>query len=159
MRTKTQVDKVALLAAIKEVESKSAFNTRQALAEAVVETNWAKSQPKVTPSVVLLRIAEFNLDSEIKTKKGKRGRQAGVALSAVQKTAMQAGRQKVKGKILSELRRGVPLSKLSLVEKGESGSVKALVKLKCLDCSGYITNEVKHCTVLSCPLYSIRPYQ
>lgn len=34
-----------------------------------------------------------------------------------------------------------------------------LQKLKCLDCSGWDRNEVRDCTVRTCPLWAKRPYK
>ena len=33
------------------------------------------------------------------------------------------------------------------------------IKAKCVDCSGYQTEEVRNCNVKSCALWEIRPYQ
>lgn len=33
------------------------------------------------------------------------------------------------------------------------------VKAKCLDCSCYDKTEITNCTVKTCPLFSLRPYQ
>ena len=41
---------------------------------------------------------------------------------------------------------------------GESGKARAL-KVKCLECSGWDREEVKKCTVKSCPLWQVRPYK
>lgn len=157
MKTKLKVDKDALQSAIQAVESKQTFSNRQTLADAVADTEWAKKhQPKpITSSVVLLRIKEFNLS--LKTPKGKRGRQG--SISSQQKDLMQSGRKKVKTRILTELRKIVPLKKLKLVEKAEKGSLKSLLILKCGECSDWQNQEIKNCTVVSCPLHTIRPYQ
>lgn len=39
-----------------------------------------------------------------------------------------------------------------------SGNTNVLraIKLKCLDCSSYNTNEIKECPVKNCPLYPFR---
>ena len=34
-----------------------------------------------------------------------------------------------------------------------------IIKAKCLDCSGYERQEVKNCTVTSCPIWRFRPYK
>lgn len=38
------------------------------------------------------------------------------------------------------------------------GSYPVAIRLKCLDCSGWIYKEAKLCTVTSCPLWAIRRY-
>jgi len=37
-------------------------------------------------------------------------------------------------------------------------SLKAAVNSKCLDCCCWQSSEVRHCTVVECPLYNYRPY-
>ena len=38
-------------------------------------------------------------------------------------------------------------------------SYKTLIRHKCLDCSTGQVEEVRRCPVVSCPLYSVRPYK
>ena len=41
-------------------------------------------------------------------------------------------------------------------EVSENTNVLRAIKLKCLDCSTYNTNEIKECPVKNCPLYPFR---
>lgn len=41
-------------------------------------------------------------------------------------------------------------------EVSENTNVLRAIKLKCLDCSSYNTNEIKECPVSKCPLYPFR---
>ena len=41
-------------------------------------------------------------------------------------------------------------------EVSENTNVLRAIKLKCLDCSSYNTNEIKECPVNLCPLYPFR---
>ena len=41
-------------------------------------------------------------------------------------------------------------------EVSENTNVLRAIKLKCLDCSSYNTNEIKECPVKKCPLYPFR---
>lgn len=41
-------------------------------------------------------------------------------------------------------------------EVSENTNVLRAIKLKCLDCSSYNTNEIKECPVKNCPLYPFR---
>ena len=41
-------------------------------------------------------------------------------------------------------------------EVSENTNVLRAIKLKCLDCSTYTTNEIKECPVKNCPLYPFR---
>lgn len=38
-------------------------------------------------------------------------------------------------------------------------SPRAAIKAKCLDCANYTIAEVTHCTVVACPLWSLRPFR
>ena len=38
-------------------------------------------------------------------------------------------------------------------------SLRASIDAKCYDCSNYQKEEVRHCTVTSCPLWYVRPWQ
>ena len=33
------------------------------------------------------------------------------------------------------------------------------IRVKCLQCCGYQREEIKECTVITCALYAVRPYQ
>lgn len=57
--------------------------------------------------------------------------------------------------------RMVPKLYQRVVYKSWSGksSMREAIKAKCLDCCAYQKEEIKGCTVKSCPLWNIRPYQ
>jgi hypothetical protein len=38
-------------------------------------------------------------------------------------------------------------------------SLRLAINAKCFDCSGHQKLEIRHCTVNSCPLFAVRPYQ
>ena len=38
-------------------------------------------------------------------------------------------------------------------------SLTKAVKMKCLDCTCFSVDDIKHCTVDICPLYDFRPYK
>lgn len=46
-----------------------------------------------------------------------------------------------------------------LIDRILEGSMKAAIKLKCIDCCCGDREEVRHCTSYGCPLYNFRPYQ
>jgi hypothetical protein len=48
---------------------------------------------------------------------------------------------------------------LPLVAQAEKGSLRAAIKLKCLDCSNYQPSEIKECVITVCSLFPHRPYQ
>jgi hypothetical protein len=39
------------------------------------------------------------------------------------------------------------------------GSPRQIIKAKCLDCCNWERVEVANCTVVTCPLWRLRPYQ
>jgi hypothetical protein len=57
------------------------------------------------------------------------------------------------------MRKGYPKIALPLIDKMEQGSLAAAVKLKCLECSCWVRQEVRDCVITDCALYPFRPYQ
>ena len=55
----------------------------------------------------------------------------------------------------------IPTRYRGLVERALAGEAfrPQAVKAKCLDCSCYQIDEVRHCQVWRCPLWRYRPYQ
>lgn len=157
-RKKVEVNKGELSLAIQTAEANGPFNNRQELAIAVANCDWALSNG-ITTSVVINRITEFGLNP--KTPKGKRGRQAGQVLSTEHKEKLLAGRgkKKVNSNWIKEMRAVTPSAYFPIIDKIESGSLKAQTKLMCLFCTNFNKSEIKNCTILSCPLYASRPYQ
>lgn len=47
----------------------------------------------------------------------------------------------------------------SLVDRAREGSLTAAIKLKCLDCSCWQPDEIRHCPCVECSLFPLRPYQ
>lgn len=43
--------------------------------------------------------------------------------------------------------------------KALAGNRPAAVRAQCLECVGWVKEEVRLCTDAGCPLYTIRPYQ
>jgi hypothetical protein len=41
----------------------------------------------------------------------------------------------------------------------EGKGFKSSIKSKCLDCCCFIVSEIRYCTVETCPLWTVRPYQ
>lgn len=158
-RVKLEVAKEKLISVITEIEANGSFINRSALADAIANTEWAKNyNPRpITTSVILSRIDEYNI--ELKTPKGKRGRQSGVSLTDDQKKKMMEGRNQKNKMSLNELRKATPEKRKGLVNKIENGSRSAAMKLMCLFCTDHNTQEIKHCTISKCPLFSFRPYQ
>ena len=178
-RTAVKVDRIKLVSAINEVEKNGPFRTRTKLYDrAAREYNSSVSDTslEITPSIVMLRIKEFNLT--VKTPIGQRGRQSGVKMTDEHKALLAAGRKnRVKGgrkakfeknpqikAALNDLRDKTSSNHyaapyLPLVEKIAAGSMRAAVRLNCLQCSNYQRNEIKECNCTGCPMFAFRPYQ
>lgn len=39
-----------------------------------------------------------------------------------------------------------------------AASPRRAIKAHCLSCSGFSRDEIRHCTVITCPLHRYRPY-
>lgn len=128
---------------------------------------------KITFSVVFLRAKENNI--EIKTQsargKGKKASQSGITspsqrpqtaperISPFPETGTQEKTKSPINTSFEVMEKRTPERFSSLADAVRKGSKKAAIKLHCLECCGYATNEVKNCTGLGCALYSFRPYQ
>jgi len=120
---------------------------------------------QVTYSVIGLRIKEWDLP--FITKAGKRGRTKGSSSAnpnlghhtRVPKAEKFAANAEVQAHF-SYLVKVTPERFLPILERVKEGSRTAAVKLHCLECSGYVTSEVRDCQcVSSCSLWAFRPYQ
>lgn len=164
MKTATPVDLVKLRECIDKVENKGGLPNRSMLYDAVaLEYN----DPKVTASVVMLRITKGNIP--VITPIGKRGRIKGQKIGTVNRTKRA---DKIKPEVIAALRAATPNNYRNLVDRVKAGSTKAMVKLMCLSCVGFErtvkeddnpkskgVDQIGKCTVMCCPIYSIRPYQ
>lgn len=167
-RKPIEVSKEGLQQAISTLESQAQFPNRAALWAAVEATPFALSclpQP-LKAQVAMMKAQQFEL--EIKTPKGQRGRSKGCGPIA------GGGRKK---KILSETAieavvNGIPVtvqeagrirkvreSLTSTIAKFGKGSMKAAIKLKCLDCCCWQLKEIAVCSITECSLHSFRPYK
>jgi hypothetical protein len=166
----TEVSRNTLELAIRKAEIDGPLKNLDALWTSACEIYNSMDVPKpITKSVVMLRATAWKL--ETKTKPGKKGRAAGVPLSEEQKAAMQAGRGARKPRSekfaadpvlvqgFNDLKKETPERFKPLVDKLTAGSMRAAVALKCLDCSGHSTVEIRLCPCTSCPLYAFRPYK
>lgn len=56
---------------------------------------------------------------------------------------------------------GIKIVERNPIEKWQDNktSLRMSINAKCFDCSNRQTEEIKHCTVTSCPLWLVRPYQ
>jgi hypothetical protein len=155
-RKPIEIDKNHFQDVVSELESNKTFPTRTALWEAVCETEWAKTRiPRpLTPQVALLKAEEFNL--QIKTPKGMRGITKGSHRpSRVPKKKREFSMEEVEKRIPPEERKKLQKT----IQKAKTGSLKARIKLNCLDCCCWQIVEVAKCPNKHCPLWDVRPYK
>jgi hypothetical protein len=160
------VDRQKLEAALNMAENNGPLSNLSELWSKATEIYNRTAEQPITHSVVALRVKEWNV--VVKTQPGRKGR----AMSDEQKAAMQAARgqrrprsEKMKEfKTFDLLRQEMNLEAdkrrfLPVLEAAEKGSMKAAIKLNCLECSNWLTTEVKHCPVEKCAFYPHRPYK
>jgi hypothetical protein len=111
---------------------------QQALFKKVAESYEARTGLKVQPQMIRIRIREFNIPLQTEPNRG-----------------LPTKKSKVD---LSHMKEYVPPEFHYLVDRAEISKIAA-VKLKCLDCSGWVKREVRECTVKNCGLHHIRPYK
>tara|TARA_Y100000310_G_scaffold308553_1_gene351769 strand:+ start:3735 stop:4328 length:594 start_codon:yes stop_codon:yes gene_type:complete len=160
-KTRLNVPKDELQAAINEAEKETTFTSRADLFKVVAQSSWARFfQPKpLTVSMIQVRVNELGV--ELQTPPGKRGWQGG---PRVQRGPRKTRKQKFAEdpaivNAFERLAEKVPERFQPVVDKMRNGSRTAAVKLKCLDCCAYQVAEVKFCTCVACPLWAFRPYK
>lgn len=158
MRKALDIDRKCMTEIIERLEKENTYDTQTALFSAVSSEYHSARNLKVSPALVYLRVKEWGLT--LKTQKGKKGgtipvgqRERGLKLKS---TKAQQSINYYR-KVLSADKEGKKY--MHLVDKMAKGSLKASLKLKCLDCGNFQTQEVKFCECYSCPLHAIRPYQ
>lgn len=150
MKRPVQVDRGKLTRSIVEAEKEGPLPKQGDLWKKVAEIY---GDPKVTASVVYLRVKEWNL--AVKTTAAKKGRR----LSGGGKRRPRAEKMKAFSSNFLKMKKETPPRFIPLVVLSEQGSMRAALKLKCLDCMGFQTVEIKRCPVSGCSLYPYRPYQ
>jgi hypothetical protein len=165
MVRRLEIDRDEFQRIVTDLESKQTFPNPTALWQAVEKTDWAKAQsPRpLTASVANTRAKELGI--QCRTKPSKRGIGE---LTEEQRAAMQAARKNRKPRAekmrafastFEQLRKTVPERFLPLVDRAEKGSLRASIKLNCLECSAYQPGEIKLCVITSCAMFPHRPYQ
>lgn len=157
MRTPTPVNRTFLVDCITEIEKTSPCKNRSELHKKVAELYNSKSHKPISHSIVGLRIKEW--DIEVKTPKGKKGRQKGQKISRGERKSKSEKfeESKVAQEVLKALSDRTPKNLQHIVEQISNGSRAAAVKLHCLECVGYNYAEMRQCTAKACPLFLFRP--
>jgi hypothetical protein len=159
--------------AVEALETARSFPNRKALWLSLAQTPWARARG-LTPEALKRRASRLGI--QVRTPRaGHRfglpsplqgGNQDG--LGATSGPSETSGAEIARGASEGQGKKRTPLPVLRaeapprfrhLVDRAEAGSLRAAVTLKCLDCSHWQTDEVRHCTVTDCPLFPVRPYQ
>jgi hypothetical protein len=158
-RTKLEINKVEFQTLVTALEAKQTFANPSHLWKAVEDSAWAKQQqPRaLTASVAFARAKELGIVSV--TPPGKKGRGGNPNLGNYVRGPRIPRSQKMKafGESFTIMREEVPEQYQGLIDKIEKGSIKAAIKLKCLDCSAWDMKEVRGCVCPGCSLYPFRP--
>lgn len=151
-RKKIEVDREELQKAITQVEATQELTNRTALWNAVAQTEYAKNI-SLSPQTAMLRAEQFQLN--ISTPKGLRGRAPGSG-----PVPRRPKSQRVSLEVVTLQKKNFFDESLHpIVDKAASGSMKAAIKLKCIDCCAGSKLEVALCTITTCPLWGFRPYK
>lgn len=157
-RTKLHIDRNELVNIIQQLEKDQTFNNRNSLAIAISNSPWGKLN-KITTSVALLRIKEYNITPI--TPVGKRGRPTGSKLTEANILAMQSGRKKtvINTKWAEDVKKDVPKQYYKLVDRAAAGSKVASIRLMCAQCTNFHKAEIKYCPITTCALFNLRGYK
>jgi hypothetical protein len=165
-RKALSIDKMALQAEIYRIENSSEPpKTQGALWVAVAAGHWSQSLKDggLSAATVMNRVKDLGI--EVATPKGKRGgeggdfgRSKGVVPSR-RKTRKGMSVENMDAYINKVPERALTDKLYTVAEKAEKGSLKAIIKLNCLSCSGFCPKEVRECSVVACAFHSVRPYQ
>lgn len=153
------VDKELLRRALEQAEKDGALATQSILWQTVCEIyNKYKGIPSsLSPSVVRSRILEFEFELKTQSARGVIQASRSSRGSKIQKHPQFKLWFK---EVRNEARKAGCLQRVeNLINKVSMGSKTAAIKLHCLSCAGYSAIEVRECTVPSCPLFLVRPYQ
>lgn len=154
-RKAIEVNETELQKAINEVERSQPngkFANRSLLWKAIEDSQWAKTRnPRpLTGQVAMIIAKKGNL--KIATPVGLRGRQKGAG-------PVVRGERKKRTIPLEVLTKAVPKEFHKVVAKVAAGSMKAAIKLKCLDCTCFQPTEIRECAIKECSLWAFRPYK
>jgi hypothetical protein len=156
-RPAIEVNEAKLKQLIGDCESKKQYTTRSELWQDVALAYGA------SPAWVYQVVERLNI--EVKTPKGKKGRQKGTKVASGVKVSrgVKFERSPIIKHSLLQIEAVIKQEQkgrfMPIFERMKAGSMKAAVTLKCLDCSSFQTLEIKHCPCENCPLHPFRPYQ
>jgi hypothetical protein len=156
-RKKIDVNSTQLQDQIRELERAQPdgkFPNRSALWSALEATEWAKSRNPRPLTGQVARVLAQHSGLTIATPVGQRGRQAGAP-------PIQGERKRrvISLDIVTDIKKRVPKEFHKVVDKAVGGSLKAVIKGVCLDCTNYQPAEVRNCELRGCIVWPFRPFK
>lgn len=154
------VNRALLENTIQALEAAQTFENRSKLFDAVAAAYNKASAVQVTPPLIYLRVKAW--DIQLKTPKGKPGRVGGnptIGTAPRVSREVKFSKNESIQESFTELKKVTKPKYHKLVKRAAAGSLKAAIKLKCLDCSCGDTKDIKCCPVVSCSLWAFRPFQ
>lgn len=162
-RPSININKQTLTEIIQQCEKSQTYKNHSQLFKDVAQKYATLMKTPITPALIYLRVNEWEIP--VTTPKGRKGRQKGEAIpSGVRKArGTKFAESDIARQSLALLKQEVKSEQngrfLPIYNKLQNGSMQAAIKLKCLDCTNYQTEEIKHCPCTSCSLFLFRPYQ
>lgn len=183
MRTPTFVDISLLRDCITETEKDGPLKTQSALHQAVAGLMLFRGATRITPSIVMLRIAELNIP--IKTQKAKKGRGPARAKLPQQESDVVVVKPVISSlpNISSPYRAPAPVNApakgdysrvpvkadyegaptnngfTGIIARAKKGDKQALMAWMCATCVNFEKDEITNCRCFDCPLWQTRPFQ
>lgn len=135
------------------------FPNRSALWSGLEATEWAKTREPRPLSAQVAMILAKNANLDIQTPVGQKGRVKGQGPVNVGPRKKRTAEPVVLDALTNGMPKDAREKYSSVIKKACGGSLKSVIKLKCLDCCNWEKKEVSFCTVLSCPNWMFRPYK
>lgn len=151
---------------VAKLEAAKTYPNRNALYKDIVDELVKNHGYKpFSSATIYLRVKEWNL--ELKTPQGKRG--GGLKGNPEALKNWRESNKNGEGPKSRNVDNTKPLIQfwskemngkyLKLAKSIKRGSLKAAVKLKCLECANFQLEEIKDCQCTDCPLWPVRPYK
>lgn len=150
---------------ITKLEATNTYENRTALYKAVIdELVRSHNYSPFSATTIYLRVEKDKTWTlPIKTPRGKRGGHLKGNPSALEEWKKTGESRQRKVDDCAKLIAWAMATKnpiyIKLAKAVKRGSLKAAIKLKCIDCSNFQKEEIKHCQCFDCALWPIRPYR
>jgi hypothetical protein len=146
------ITKEELVELVAKVESAGPFTSRNALWQAVADTEKAKAVG-LSSQVAMLKAKKWEITPI--TPVGTRGKIKGQTMPVTG----QRRSKRISLTVVEVLKKAFPKHRHGTIRRAARGSLTAATKLKCLDCCNQDVDSIRECTITSCPLWSFRPYK